>query len=138
MQLETNDIEKNILGARIFSRLITAVDQGEEWNAISTTMNLLAPPYARRAMRSPIIGPTGDIENSYTGLLDEIKIPFLVILGESDPLRDSEELANAYRAAMPEAEVLIYPGVGHSPFLEAPERFNGDLRNFTEQIFDAN
>ena len=137
-QLETNDIEKNILGARTFSRLMTAVDQGEEWNTISTTMNILAPPYARRAMRSPVIGPTGDIENSYTGLIDEIKIPFLVILGASDPLRDSEELANAYRAAMPEAEVLIYPGVGHSPFLEAPERFNGDLRNFTEQIFDAN
>lgn len=136
-QLETNDIEQNMTGAKTFARLMTVEDQGEDWNTLSTAMNLLAPPYARRAMRAPTIGPTGEVERSYANLLSEIKVPFRVVLGADDPLRDSQELADAYVAAKPETEVLMYPGVGHSPFLEAPERFNADLRDFAEQIFTS-
>lgn len=135
VQLETNDIEQNMQGAQIFARLMTVEQQSAEWETLSTAMNLLAPPYARRAMRAPTIGPMGEVERSYAHLVNEINVPFRVVLGGSDPLRDSQELADAYRAAMPEVDVLIYPGVGHSPFIEAPERFNTDLREFAEQIY---
>ena len=35
-------------------------------------------------MRAPTIGPTGEVERSYAGLLDEIKVPFRVVLGADE------------------------------------------------------
>ena len=134
-QLETDDIRQNMAGAQTFARLMTVEEPDPEWSAVSTAMNIMAPPYARRAMRAPIIGPTGEVETSYASLVEEIHVPFTVILGASDPLRSSQELADAYRAAMPEADILMYPGVGHSPFLEMPERFNADMRALAERVF---
>ena len=135
-QLETDDIRQNMAGAKTFNRLMTVEDQGLEWNEIATAMNVLAPPYARRAMRAPIIGPTSDVETDYGSLIDEINVPLVVVLGASDPLRSSQELADAYQAAKPDADILMYPGVGHSPFLEAPERFNADMRALADKIFE--
>ena len=62
-------------------------------------------------------------------------VPLTVILGADDPLRSSQDLADAYKAAKPDAEILMYPNVGHSPFLEAPERFNQDIRALAERVF---
>lgn len=135
-QLETNDIEQNMIGAKTFARLMTVEEPDAEWSEISTAMNLMAPPYARRAMRAPTIGPTGEVERSYASLIDEIKVPLWVILGADDPLRNSQDLADAYQAAKPDTVIRMYPGVGHSPFLEAPDRFNADLRAFAKQVFE--
>ncbi len=135
-QLETNDIRQNMAGAKTFNRLMTVEDQGAEWNEVATAMNVMAPPYARRAMRAPIIGPTGEVETDYAMLIDEIKVPLVAILGADDPLRSSQDLADAYRAARPDVQIHMYPRVGHSPFLEAPDRFNADMRALAERVFN--
>ena len=135
VQLETNDIVQNMTGAQTFARLMTVEPQDADWETLATAMNLMAPPYARRAMRAPVTGPDGEVVTSYAGLIDKIAVPFRVVLGEDDPLRDSQELADAYRAAMPTADILMYPNAGHSPFLESPDRFNADLRAFARRVF---
>ena len=134
-QLETNDIRLNMAGAKTFNRLMTVEDQGTEWNEIATAMNIMTPPYARRAMRAPTIGPTGEVETDYASLLDVIKVPLVVVLGADDPLRSSQDLADAYRSAKPDVQVLMYSDVGHSPFLEAPERFNADMRALAARAY---
>ncbi len=136
-QLETDNIRQNMAGAKTFAHLMTVEEPDPEWSTISTAMNIMAPPYARRAMRAPIIGPPGEVETDYGSLIDTINVPFTVVLGASDPLRSSQQLADAYRAAMPDADILMYPGVGHSPFLEAPERFNADMRALADKIIET-
>lgn len=133
--LEEQDIEANIKGAELFTSLMTHKPADERWTAIATAMNVMAPPYARRAMRSPVLGPDGAQIRSYEALTPQIDVPFLAIMGDKDPFRNSHELAAAFHAAIPQAEVLIYSDVGHSPFLERPEAFNTDLRSFANQVF---
>lgn len=55
-----------------------------------------------------------------TAHLAEIKVPAVVIAGELDqinPLEKSEEMARL----LPEGHLVLVPGAGHMPMLEAPE-----------------
>lgn len=64
-----------------------------------------------------------------SGRLDEIRAPVLVLHGTDDgvsPVDNAEDLADA----IPGAELVWLEGVGHSPNVEAPERFNGAIRDF--------
>lgn len=135
--LEEQDIEANIKGAELFTSLMTHKPANERWTTIATAMNIMAPPYARRAMRSPVFGPDGVQIKSYESLTSKIDVPFLAVMGDKDPFRNSAEMGAAFQAAIPHAEVLIYTDVGHSPFLERPEAFNTDLRSFADRVFRA-
>ncbi len=129
--LESQDLRANMRGAERFALQMTATPPDPEWLKISTAMNIMAPPYARRAMRAPVMDPDGNVVTSYASLIGQLsQIPFMAILGADDAIRDSGDLAEAYRAAIPGATIHMYPGVGHSPFLEAPDRFNADLAAF--------
>jgi pimeloyl-ACP methyl ester carboxylesterase len=53
--------------------------------------------------------------------LRQTGVPTLVISGEHDPLTGGD---SAHRAAQAlGAEEVVMPGVGHSPNIEAPDRF---------------
>lgn len=129
-QLQSLNIEENLLGAEVFAGLMTAQTEAGPLDEASKVMNIMAPPYARRAMSGPVFGPDGQEIHTYAGLQSKLMLPFLVILGADDPFRDSGELAENFSAALPHADVTIYPGVGHSPFVERPAQFNADLRSF--------
>lgn len=137
VQLESMDLEENLAGAKTFAELMTAQPVDGDWLAVSKAMNIMSPSYARRAMRSPALDPNGDVISSYANLVERIDVPFLVVLGDQDPLRDSAQLGQAYENALPQAKVLMYPGVGHSPFLEEPQKFNADIRSFVNSVFKA-
>lgn len=51
--------------------------------------------------------------------LPRLKAPVLLIWGSADPLME-EEVRQTLRAALPQAEVKIFPGLGHNPFWEQP------------------
>lgn len=60
-----------------------------------------------------------------------IRARALVIGGEQDRLvEDYPGLARNVARTIPGAELILYPGVGHSPHLEIPERFHADLVRF--------
>jgi pimeloyl-ACP methyl ester carboxylesterase len=52
-----------------------------------------------------------------------------VLAGDADFFSTAEITAQLV-AALPEPEVVILPGIGHMPNLEAPEAFNGAVRTF--------
>lgn len=52
--------------------------------------------------------------------LSTIRVPTLMMMGEHDMA--SPEVARAAMARIPASRFELLPGVGHFPYLEAPER----------------
>lgn len=68
-----------------------------------------------------------------TPALDRIMVPTLIVCGEEDqltPPSDSEALHRAIRGS----RLVLIPRAGHLASLEAPEPFNGALRQFLEAL----
>lgn len=61
--------------------------------------------------------------------ISSIANPTLVMWGEEDQLTSVAD-AQRFADAIPDARVRIYPGVGHIPMEEAPERSAADVRAF--------
>lgn len=61
----------------------------------------------------------------------QIETKALVIAGEEDG-PDFPELARNVAESYPNAELVLFPNVGHNPHLEAPELFIPELIRFLE------
>ena len=62
-------------------------------------------------------------------MLPSIDVPTLLIYGDADqrsPLAIAEDL----HARIPGARLVVIPGPGHMVNMEAPERFNDEVRSF--------
>ena len=69
----------------------------------------------------------------FWGRVRRIRVPALVVWGAEDrlvPLRLGHRLARE----LPNAELLVVPGVGHVPQFEAPEETNGALLRFLADV----
>jgi pimeloyl-ACP methyl ester carboxylesterase len=64
-------------------------------------------------------------------MLGTIKVPTLVLHGESDALIEPAS-AHKFAAAIPGAQLIIYPQVGHLPQIEIPKRSAADVAAFLE------
>ncbi|MEL7297507.1 MAG: alpha/beta hydrolase [Pseudomonadota bacterium] len=65
--------------------------------------------------------------------LPEITTPTLILWGEEDtwiPVADATRFANA----IPNSQVITYPGVGHVPMEEIPARTAADTEQFLQQV----
>ncbi|MCI3208517.1 MULTISPECIES: alpha/beta hydrolase [Pandoraea] len=60
--------------------------------------------------------------------------PLLLIYGERDALVKAGSSAQRAKALDPAANVSVYPGAGHAPFVESPDRFNRDLAAFMDAV----
>jgi pimeloyl-ACP methyl ester carboxylesterase len=63
------------------------------------------------------------------GRLPRATIPALVVWGEQDRLVPLAH-ADAYAEGLPDARVVVLPGVGHFPYLEAPDAFAAEVVQF--------
>ena len=66
-------------------------------------------------------------------VLPRIAVPTLLLYGSADarsPLRMAEEL----HAQIPGSELVVIPGAGHLGNMEAPERFNAEVRRFLHTV----
>jgi pimeloyl-ACP methyl ester carboxylesterase len=69
------------------------------------------------------------LEEDLLAGLDEIRAPTLLAWGAEDatvPQADQDTIT----AAIGGSQQVVYPGVGHSPHAEAPDRFAADLVAF--------
>jgi pimeloyl-ACP methyl ester carboxylesterase len=64
-------------------------------------------------------------------LLGTIKVPTLILHGESDVLIEPAS-ARKFAAAIPGAALITYPKVGHLPQIEIPQRSAADVAAFLE------
>jgi pimeloyl-ACP methyl ester carboxylesterase len=72
--------------------------------------------------------PTGT-DPSLRGRLGGIKVPALVLWGDSDQMADAE-YGRAYAAAIPGARFQLLPATGHLPQLETPALLLEAIRDY--------
>ncbi|MXO63513.1 alpha/beta fold hydrolase [Altererythrobacter oceanensis] len=65
--------------------------------------------------------------------LRAVSVPTLVMWGEEDSLI-RVEAARWYDGLLPNSTLVVYPGIGHIPMEEAPDRSASDLRKFLSGI----
>lgn len=68
-------------------------------------------------------------ESNLRDVLPLITVPTLLLYGDKDvraPLNVAEDL----HAGIPTSELVVIPGVGHVSSVEAPDRFNAEVRRF--------
>lgn len=65
--------------------------------------------------------------------VERIHAPTLLIWGDADALVH-RETQDDLAARLPSAELLVYPGVGHTPRWEDPSRFASDVTMFVERL----
>ncbi|KAB1141721.1 alpha/beta fold hydrolase [Streptomyces luteolifulvus] len=98
----------------MFGESTRASSRMKETVALWTDRLAQLPPSLRPAMAG--VALRGDA----TGLLPEVRVPTLVISGEECPVRPPE-WAEEFASGLPASELMMVPGVGHSPLLERPD-----------------
>jgi pimeloyl-ACP methyl ester carboxylesterase len=94
---------------------------------ILETMLRTSPAGAAAALRGRAERPP------YHELLPSLRVPALVLAGDADFFSTAEITAQLV-AALPGPEVVILPGIGHMPNLEAPDRFDAAVRAFVASL----
>lgn len=61
-----------------------------------------------------------------------IEAPTLLVWGDADTLV-SRDMQDSLASSIPDAELVVYPGAGHTPRWEEPVRFSGDLVAFVQR-----
>ncbi len=87
--------------------------------------NLLVPAAVLSAM--------GGRSAPYETVLGSLNVPVLAIHGAEDCI-NLPAMARYTAHACPHGRALVYEGVGHSPFWEAPLRFNADLTAYLDAL----
>lgn len=64
--------------------------------------------------------------------LPQIQVPTLIVGGAKDPLISPQALQQL-AAALPQAQLVLWPDAGHTPLLEHPQRFRELLWDFLAQ-----
>jgi pimeloyl-ACP methyl ester carboxylesterase len=72
-------------------------------------------------------------EADLTAVLPQITVPTLLIWGESDA-RSPLTVANAFKDAIADADLVVIPKAGHMSNLEQPEAFNEAIRQFVRAL----
>ena len=129
-------------------RILTVVARGMEPMVEPTLLRWFTAPF--RKQRQDIIDhvrtmlrstpPKGYIGCCHaiprintTDRLREIRCPALVIVGEEDP-STPVQMSRAIHAALPSADLTIFPGASHLSNLEQPEEFNRALLGFLDKV----
>jgi 3-oxoadipate enol-lactonase len=68
-----------------------------------------------------------------TDVVAGLAVPFLVIVGDLDPIAPVE-YARELAAAAPQGRAVVVEETGHLPSLEQPERFNGELLELVDGL----
>jgi non-heme chloroperoxidase len=111
----------NIDGTRRFLRACFATQPDDANFERTLACAAMVPP----RIRSHLLGRRIDGYDVLAGL----QVPVLFTQGTEDRIV-SPEMSRYGVATVPNAELSVYPGVGHAPFFEAAERFDRELAGF--------
>lgn len=121
----SNVVEESVAALEKFMRLIVYKEPSREDFYFWLGFNTIVPPYVRAGLF--------DRSVDSDEVLSQIRIPALMTHGEEDVLVHMT-MAEHHQDKISNARVSTYPGVGHAPFWESPERFNSELGAFAASI----
>jgi len=127
--MTSEDLAINIAATRAFVRGCFSIQPGTDDFETMLSFNMMVPPKVRAGL--------GGRPLDATEVMSKLKIPVLVTHGAEDK---NSKLGNAkYTASViPGAKLSVYEGTGHSPFYEAPARFNAELAAFVREANKRN
>jgi pimeloyl-ACP methyl ester carboxylesterase len=67
-------------------------------------------------------------------VLPRIQVPTLLLYGDADHRSPLEVVARDLHAKIPGSALVVLSGVGHQSDMEAPERFNTEVRGFLRSV----
>lgn len=121
----SEDLATNVEATRTFLRACFAGAVDRDLFETLLAVNMVVPP----KVRSALFGRPAD----YDALLAGLALPALVIQGGRDAVV-APAMAHHIFDIMMNARLLILDEIGHAPFLEAPEAFNGALAQFAREV----
>ncbi len=119
--MASDDLSVSIPAVRSFLHLCFATMPDEDTLQEILSFNMLVPPAVRGVLHGRPFQPHS--------FLRGLHLPVLVTIGNRDALTPMDH-AHEVVSLIPGARLSVYDGVGHSPFYEAADRFNGELRDF--------
>jgi pimeloyl-ACP methyl ester carboxylesterase len=124
--LVSTDFETGVVSLVSLINMFTVVDLTPEqvWGLLG--YNVIVPPYVREALFSR------QLLND--DVLRGMQKPALITHGEQDAIGLVDTTARVHMELLPNAQLSLYPNVGHAPFLEDYERFNRELREFALSV----
>jgi pimeloyl-ACP methyl ester carboxylesterase len=120
------DLPENIAAIRRFLRacIVQPISRDEFEEILA--FNMTVKPGVRGALIQR--------ELDFAPVLEAITLPVLVTHGRADTVV-LPAMAEYILHHCKTAKASWFEGVGHAPFLEAPERFNSELRNFARDAY---
>ena len=108
---------------------------------VDTSSGELAPATVDRLVDELLKVPASVWHGTFDGLLqhddaddlDRITAPALLVWGAADGLV-GRDMQDELLRRLPNARLVTYDGVGHTPRWEEPARFAADLTSFTERV----
>jgi non-heme chloroperoxidase len=108
---------------------------------VDTSSENIAPGLVEVLVEDILEVPARVWKQTFAGLLDYddqtdlplIEAPTLLVWGDADALV-SRTMQDHLARAIPDAEFLLYPGVGHTPRWDNPVRFGNDLMAFIRRV----
>ena len=76
----------------------------------------------------------GFAEADLREVLPRIRVPTLLLHGQADRRAPPVVVARDLHARIPGARLVVLPGAGHQCDMEAPERFNAEVRSFLRSV----
>jgi len=67
-------------------------------------------------------------------VLPRIQVPTLLLYGEADRRSPPQVVTRDLHARIPGSRLVVMPGVGHQCDMEAPDRFNAEVRSFLQSM----
>lgn len=121
----TDDLPTNIQAMRGFVRACVVKPVSDDDLETAVCWNVVVPA----AIRTNLFARQLDCDD----VLGALTVPLLVTQGRADTVV-LPAMAEHILATCPTAEGSWYDGVGHAPFLEEPQRFNGELAELTRRV----
>ena len=115
------------MGARLPPGLFTEAAPPELLEEAVTIMRDIRPAAMRTMARAFAEADLRDV-------LGAIRVPTLLLYGEADRRSPLGVVAAELHREIPGSRLVILPGVGHAASMEAPERFNAEVRGFLRSI----
>ncbi len=128
------DAGQTVLGW-LGARGIRAPHLEEMWRAYASLVDADCRAAFIRMLRA-VVDPGGQAVCARDRLYLAAAMPTLIVWGDRDPIIPVQHAHDAH-AAMPGSRLAIFPGTGHFPHLERPQRFVDLLTDFLETTAPA-
>jgi non-heme chloroperoxidase len=124
-ELASADAEESVRALSRFVRRCVEQDLSPEEFHYLLGFNVVVPPRVRDALRARTV--------SHLDTLGALDVPTLLAHGEADQIIEPDATCR-HAELLDDAATSWYPETGHSPFWEAPERFNRELSDFIASL----